>query len=569
LEHASPATIVEPVERPAPSPDDGRAAGRADRLGARLRPLAEPATALMLLALAAAIVNFFLLISDYRNLFVHPDNHQFILKEGLRDGLAIGWRDLPNAFQLRAEGESRPRFLTYLFLSFDQKLRLLLYDWLPTHPTVAPAAWAVNLLAGTYCLYRLMVNVTGDRLAALAALAVYLSGTGFLSGFTMHFMPGKTLSNTTLIVALWAASEAVKRLRPGQLLVERPGWHKYLMLAIILVGLFLDEMPITTLFLLPLFFWSAFVPRWPWTPPMQQVGAFVKNGLFYAIPVLAFLVWVLVVMPPLTNYLWGFTFDYLGDTLLAGGHTRTAPSLGVAVVRGVDSEVLLGNLGTLFGLSLVPRQISPFILTVNGTWPESQVTNLPKIVVLALFFALAIAVAVKSTGRLAMHLRGLLAALPIFILFLSLLMVRHIPVVTGYYYGAIFASLFALLVGMLVAGVSQVWPRARAFAALAVLAIVGVQSVNYWPLNYGWRVTHDEGLTRDRMAKAQAQRDRRIPLQAEPHDLTKDEVQAIWLAWKQDRLERYLRDNRVSAAAVYEVVELQELDRARQRRPGQ
>jgi hypothetical protein len=54
-----------------------------------------------------------------------------------------------------------------------------------------------------------MVNVTGDRLAALAALAVYLSGTGFLSGFTMHFMPGKTLSNATLIVALYAVSDAV------------------------------------------------------------------------------------------------------------------------------------------------------------------------------------------------------------------------------------------------------------------------------------------------------------------------------------------------------------------------
>ena len=523
----------------------------------------------MLLALAAAIVNFFLLITDYRNLFVHPDNHQFILKEGLRDGIAIGWRDLPNAFQLRAEGESRPRFLTYLFLSVDQKLRLMLYDWMPTHPTLAPAAWAVNLLAGTFCLYRLLVNVTGDRLAALAALAVYLSGTGFLSGFTMHFMPGKTLSNTTLIVALWAASEAVKRLRPGQLLVDAPGWHKYLMLAILLVGLFLDEMPITTLFLLPLFFWSAFVPRRPWTPAGEKLGAFVKNGLFFAIPVLAFVVWVLVVMPPLTTYLWGFRFDYLGDTLLAGGHTRTAPSLEVAVTRGVEPDVLFGNLATLFGLSLVPWQISPFILTVNGTWPSGQETNLPKIVVLALFFLVAIVVAVKSTGPFAVRLRGLLVALLLFIVFLSLLMVRHIAVVTGYYYGAIFASIFALLVGMLVAGVSQVWPRARVFAALAVLAIVGVQIVNYWPLNEGWRVTHDEGLTRDRMAKAQLQRDRRIPLQAEPHDLTKDEVQAIWLAWKQDRLDRYLRDNRVSAAAVYEVVELQELDRARQRRPGQ
>jgi hypothetical protein len=562
LEHASPATIVDTVERPASLSGDGRTAG----LQARLRPLGEPATALVLLALAAAIVHFCLIVADYRSLFVHPDNHQFILKESLKDGLAIGLHDLPNAFQLRAEGESRPRFLTYLFLSIDQKLRLWLYEWVPVHPTLAPVAWLVNLAAGTFCLYRLLLNVTGDRLAGLAGLAVYVSATGFLSGFTMHFMPGKTLSNTMLIVALYAASEAVKRLRPGQLLVEAPGWSKYLALAILLIGLFLDEMSITALFVLPLLFWSAFVPRWPWTPATSHLGAFVKNALFFSIPVLAFLVMVLVIMPPLTSYLFGFRFDYLGDTLLAGGHRRTAPSLGAAVLNGLDPEVLLGNLTTLFGLSLVPWFVSPLILTVNGTWPSGQVTNLPKIAALLLFFGVTIFVAAKSTGRFAVHLRGLLVALPIFIIFLSLLMVRHIPVVTGYYYGAIFASLFALLIGLLMAGVSRVAPSARAVAALAVLAIVGVQIVNYRALNDGWRITHDEGLTRDRMAKAQAARDRRIPLATGQRDLTPDEVQAIWVAWKQQRLDRYLRDNGVSAAAVYEVVELQEIDRARQRR---
>ena len=562
MEHASPATIADTAERPAASSRAAQAASR----GFGLRALADPATALLLLALAVAVVHFFAILADYKSLFVHPDNHQFILKESLKDGLAIGPIDLPNAFQLRAEGESRPRFLTYLFLAVDQKLRLMLYDWMPVHPTVAPVAWTVNLVAGTFCLYRLLVNLTGDRLAGIAALAVYLSGTGFLSGFTMHFMPGKTLSNATTIVALWAASEAVRRLRPGGLLVQAPGWHKYLMLAILTIGLFLDEMPIATLFLLPLVFWSAFVPARPWTPVAASLTAFVKNGLFFAIPVIAFLVWVLFVMPPLTQFLFGFRFDYLGDTLLTGGHNRTAPSLGIAVSNGLDPSVLLGNLTTLFGVSLAPWFLSPFILTVNGTWPESQVTNLPKIVTLVLFFGLAIYVAWRSTGPLAVHLRGLLVALPVFILFLSLLMVRHIPVVTGYYYGAIFASIFALLVGLLLSGVSQIWPVARPAAALLVLAIVGVQTVNYRALNDGWIVTHNEGLTRDRMAKAQTNRDRRIPLVSDRRDLTRDEVQAIWTAWKEDRLERYLRDNRVSSAAVYEVVELQEIDRARGRR---
>ena len=107
--------------------------------------------------------------------------------------------------------------------------------------------------------------------------------------------------------------------------MEAPGWSKYLLLVIILVGLFLDEMPIAPLFIVPLFFWSAFVPRWPWTPPTARSARFVKNGLFFAIPAVAFLVLVVVVMPPLTQALFGYRFDYLGDTLLDRQHSHRRP----------------------------------------------------------------------------------------------------------------------------------------------------------------------------------------------------------------------------------------------------
>ncbi|HZO26493.1 MAG TPA: hypothetical protein VFH48_10945 [Chloroflexota bacterium] len=551
MEHASTAAIADAVERPAP----------------RLRPFAEPATLLVLLALAAAVVHFFLLITDYRALWVHPDNHQFILKESLRGGAAIGLIDFPNSLQLRAPDEFRPRFLTYYLIAIDQKIRLFLYDWMPVHPTLTPVAWAANL-AALYFLYRLLVSMTGDRLAGLAGLAVYWSATGLLSGFTMNFMPGKTLSNMALIMSLYFAVEAMKRARPGQLLMESPGWSKYLLLVMIFVGLMLDEMPIALLFIVPLVVWSAFVPRFPWKPPAAQLVRFVKNGLFFAIPTVAFLAFVVVIVPPITEALFDYRFDFLGDMLLIN-NTRTAPSLEAAVTGGLQPWIFVGNVTTLFGLSLVPWPVSPFIITINGTWPSGQETNLPKIVLLALFFAVTLYIAVKSTGPWVPYLRGLLVALPIFFLYLSLLMVRHVPVVTGYYYGAIFASVFALLVGLLVAGASQLVPWGRIASAVVVAAIVGVQIANYGPLNDGWRVTHDEGLTRERMAKARENRDRRIPLLAEPRDLTPDEVRAIWTAWKQDQLDRYLRDNKVSSAAVYEVVELQDLDRARGRRPGQ
>jgi hypothetical protein len=563
LEHAASATIVDAVEQPATAAPDSRAGSRPGRL----RQIADPATLLVLLALAVAVAYFVFAITDYRNLFVHPDNHQRILKESLHDGLAIDWHELPNMLQNRQEGESRPRWLTYLFLSIDHKLRLWLYDVVPTHPTLAPAAWFFQLVVTGYCLYRLLLNLTGDRLAGLASVALYLSGTGFLSGFTMFFMPGKTLSNTILVVTLYAASEGAKRLKPGQLLVEAPGWSKYLAFLTLLAGLFLDEMPIAVFMILPLMFWWQFVPRWPWTQePGPKIRAFLKNAAFFAMPVVVFLVVVVVIAPPLTRALWGYSLDYLGDTLLLHGNTRTATSLDAAVESGLDPRVILGNVSTLFGLSLAPWFTTPLIYTLNDTFPSGQTTNLPKLITLVAFFGLAIFLAVKSRGPFAVHLRGLLLSLPIFFLFLSLLMVRHIPVVTGYYYGAIFASLFALLVGMMLTAASRVAPWSRPFMALAVLAIVGIQLTNYAQLNEGWRIIHDEQLTRDRMAKAPLARDRRIPISPSQQELTRGEVEAIWRAWKQDRLDRFLRESPASAGAVYEVVELQEIDRARQRR---
>src|SRR5262245_32237379 len=71
----------------------GAAIGEARTEGRPLRrALADPATLLVALALLAGVAYFCLAITSYRNLFVHPDFHQSILKESLHDGLAIGPR---------------------------------------------------------------------------------------------------------------------------------------------------------------------------------------------------------------------------------------------------------------------------------------------------------------------------------------------------------------------------------------------------------------------------------------------------------------------------------------------
>src|SRR5262249_1951906 len=148
---------------------------------------------------------------------------------------------LVNALPPRGTGESRPRWLTFLVVELDQKIRLWLYNWMPVHPTFSPVAWLLLMGVTPVCLYRLLMNVTRDRAASLGGLAVYLSSLGFLSAFTMLFLPGKSLTNTIFIGALLAGSVAVRGLRPGQLLVDAPGVSKWVMLLVILAGLFVDE----------------------------------------------------------------------------------------------------------------------------------------------------------------------------------------------------------------------------------------------------------------------------------------------------------------------------------------
>src|SRR5437763_3104313 len=114
---------------------------------------------------------------------------------------------------------------------------------MPFQPTHAPVAWFFQLIIAPYFLYRLICNLTGNRIAAWAGLAVYLSSNGFLSGFTMQFAPGKTLSNTIFIAALYAASQAARTLQPGQMLVEAKGSGKYLLPIVLCLGLFVNEMP--------------------------------------------------------------------------------------------------------------------------------------------------------------------------------------------------------------------------------------------------------------------------------------------------------------------------------------
>ena len=370
----------------------------------------------------------------------------------------------------------------------------------------------------------------------------------------MALMPGKTLSNTVFIAAFYVTVLTVRRLQPGQMLLESRGPGVYVLSMVLFLGLVDRRDACGALPDDPGLFWRYIFP----VPPTQRkLAVFARTLLVFAAVVAAFLFVVLVVAPPITERHFGYRFDYLSEMFHLGGYTRTGTSMLHGPKGSLTPALVLENVTTLFGLSLAPRFISPLLVSPWGDYPGSQVTNVPKLVIFAVFFGATAYVAWRATGPFGTYFRGLLVAIGLFLLYLCLLSIRHIPVVTGYYYGAAFASLFAILVGMMLSGVGRVLPRARSFAALAVVGIVTTQMVNFWPINDGWRYAHDDVMLPMRYGEQRSGFQKRYPL-VPGRPLTVTEINGIWSAWRRNRMDRYTRDNGVSPGAAYLIFELRE-----------
>jgi hypothetical protein len=497
----------------------------------------------------AFLLRLFLVYDDS---FVHPDFYRYILQETLRDGLPIQWHDVVNSLQLRSPGEFRPRFLAYLIQAIDQKLRLFSYEHVLTPPTFSPISWVLELLVGPYFLFRAVVNLTSSRRAAVAATVVYLSTTGFLSGVTMVLLQGKNLSNVILILCIYLASDIATKTAGEQHLYRAPGIQKYLLLGVMFLGLFLDEMPIFAFVAIPALFPELFIPGGLRNPQWRE---FLFNGLFFCLPALLFVALVLFVVPEITQKYFGFRFDYLGNTLLVGENTRGAKSLLEGPYARFSWDLVYQNAMTLFGFAAVPSQISPFIKSDHGAYPGTQVANAAKWVLV--IGALAIATALATYGRppARYYLRTIPVVFVGFFVFLTLLLIRHIPIATGYYYGAIYSVLFAVFVGLCYGALDTASPVLRATAAATVLFLVIVGASNFSQVNRGWIITHNETLVRGSFQS--------IVQLSEPRRLRRSELLEIWHAWKDGNLTGYLDITPISTGAVYLVAELQALDKAR------
>jgi len=498
------------------------------------------------------IVYFFTILQNYNNSFVHADYYRYILPESLRDGLEVCWQDVINTLQLRSPGEFRPRFLAYGIQTLDQKLRLYLYHYFPVHPTVAPIAWFLQLVIGPYYLFKGVLNLTQRRQAAIIAVIVYCTSIGFLSGFTMGLLQGKPLANVIFILSFYLMTVINNKMESGKLLYKSSGIDKYILLSVIFFGLFVDEIPMFVFVLLPLMFASRFFIK---LNSANNIKSFLINGMFFCIPAFLFLTVVLLIVPPLTIKYFGFEFDYLGNTLALGANTRGAVSIFQGPYASFSFMLVLKNFMTMFGLSLVPRQISQLTLSGYGDYYGGQVNNLAKILIFVFFFG-SIGILTRYEKNLKQIFIGFLIAFGLFMLFLSLLLVRHIPIATGYYYGTPFAVLFAILIALYHSATFKFSKMVRLTSMTVILLIIMVQIDNFIPINRGWIKTHNEDIARPSFAN-------KFSL-APPGPVSKTELKNIWKSWKKGELEKYLAENALSSGAIYLVFELKMLDQVKQ-----
>lgn len=508
-------------------------------------------------AAALAVVYIFYLILMPGEAFVHPDFHDNILQEAIRDGLSFHSSDFFWSFQPRAPGEFRPRFLAYGLMTIDQKIRLILDNYLLLPSTTLVVEWLLQIVLAPYLLYRLVVNLTNNRWAGFAGAIVYVTSIGFLSGIGMLLLQGKVLVNLLYIGALYLMSRISERAGSQSLsFYQVPGWEKYALLLVVFAGCFLDEMALFVFILLPALFPHLFlatsagsqIPRAA-APRRTVIGL----GL-YALPGVLFLLVVLVIMPVMWRTYFDRDFDYLGNALVIGQNTYGAKSVFSGPNGQFGLQQLYDNFMTLFGMSLVPEQISGFIKSPFGDYPGTQINNAAKFAIFILAFGMLGWLAWISPSRAGVYLRRALVATALFLVFLCLVMIRQFPVVTGYYYGAPFAAMFALPVGLAFAAAANLRPYAQVIAAVAVLWIAAVQIDNFTSIQRGWRYTHYELVVRPRYEKQ---------FKLNEQQVTWRELSDMWSAWRAGALNDYFANHTISTGAVYLAAELRTIDRYR------
>ena len=409
----------------------------------------------------ASLVIVILCVSDYGINWMHPE--VFLVERKHLVGLTgLHWRDLARFFdcEILSDVCTRARFLSFLTGYVDSFFRLWLVQYIPPHPSIT-ITWLLSL-ASLYFLYRTIVLLTEDPAAALLGVGLYALSAGFLSSMLMLFNPAKALAGFFVNFCLFLATR----------IWRSPDKRACSPAAVILyVSLFLAYCSDETCWFL-----SGAIPILLMDSPRRRDWPFLACVAATFPLFLAFVTWV---APAIIELLWGYQhFDFWSWAFNVG--------------RAADP-----NEPPLLTRLSVPTlaAIAYNMLQSEYAWPHSGPT-------VAALSVLPLAAAVVAAAGLAnREMRWLLArttiVLAMFVVFQSLLLLRHYVAAGTYYYGALFANFSLLVVAVAISCVRRAGTAhgARAARALACLAAIYLGYVSFsWCMAFNryWIGVHDK-----------------------------------------------------------------------------
>ncbi len=504
--------------------------------------------------LVAATTYLVVYFADYGNWFIHPHQFEIHLPMLMSAGPDFHLSSFAKIFQQFDPNENRPRFLAYSIILLNLHLRMWAYEWFVLYPPIS-IGWVFELLIGPWFLYLMLINFTKDRLAALAGLLVYITSIGFLSGFAMPLMPSKPLTNVVFILALFILTKINAKATQGQFFHEvagQPRWS-FVFGAVLLAGLFLDEVPIFA-FILPLiFFPSLFFHRS--LRALDSFKGFTRSTVLFAHTFIIFVVVVVAIVPTITKALYGYRFNFFGSALVNEAAAAAGKTFFSGPLYGFSINSLWSNFISLIGLSLTPFDIAPLFMHPSGGGVVTGISTTGPVITMtvAAFIVLTI-LAYSNRNEQGKHLRRAIFATLLFILFMSLLSGRHVPFISGYVYGSGICVFVALLTGLGLSLCKK--PPVRYLAAFCIVAIASIQIHNFRAINASWVELHNEGWLRKSYEK-------QLPIALDGRPTTREELSEIWSAWHAGHLNSYLSNHDISSGAVFLIFELRHLDKWR------
>lgn len=487
------------------------------------------------------IFNIINIIAIPGNNFIHPHVFENI-GPMLLDKNGNLYEELINIFKEPAPGEFRPRFITYAIALFDLRFKYFLYSFLNFIPINFSFAWIFTLIIGPVFLYKAIKNIASDQFIGLCAIIIYMSSIGFLSGFGMYFLEGKALSNVIFIMVFYFATKINNDLPVKALYFDSKGCTKWLTSLVLLIGLFIDEIPIFA-FLIPIIlFPERFFDK-------NALAKSAGNMLLFILPALIFLVVVIIFVPIITERVFGYRFDYIGSLFAKGDAAAGAKSFYQGPYGVFGWKNIAVNFSTLFGINLFPWQIVPLIKdpAVGGVISDQSNGVVKWLLVVPLAFMVIRSIKkARSNDFIPLAIKSTCLCIA-YIVFSSLLAGRHVPFITGYYYASAWPVLFTILITSIILVYKNTDLLSNKKILTGVLAISIIQVNNFYAINDSWISLHNNRMVYPNYKN-------KYNLTTEPASI--ERLNLILSAWREDRLDNFLRTSNIASGEVYLVCDL-------------